>query len=142
MRDLLKKKRGKTVDVQRSDSNNTIMAQLGLNPPLLNSDKREQERGQRQQDLRQPGLSKGVGAGRASMNHQSFTNSKSSSRRTDYMISARLTQFMFSEPAGQPSPSSPGNRTAVRWVQFCVWNSQRGRAMMFLPVCVFVWLHS
>ncbi|XP_037548042.1 smoothelin [Nematolebias whitei] len=56
-------------------------------------DKREQERGQRQLDLRQPGLSKGgtVGVGR-SMNHQSVAN----------------------KPAGQPSSSSPGNRTAVR----------------------------
>ncbi|XP_040915124.1 smoothelin [Toxotes jaculatrix] len=62
------------------------------------SDKREQERGSRQQDLRQQGLSKGgttgaaVSIGRASMNQQPSTN----------------------KPAGQTSPSAstPFNRTA------------------------------
>lgn len=47
-----------------------------VNPLCLLSEKREQERGSRQQDLRQQGLGK-AGAGTASMNQQPTTHSKS-----------------------------------------------------------------
>ena len=52
----------------------------------LCSDKREKERGSRQQDLRQHGLSKAgtVGSvGRGSMNHQPFSNSEYPIDQTD-----------------------------------------------------------
>lgn len=101
----------------------------------LSPDKREEERGSRQQDLRQQGLSKGgtmgggVSVGRASMNQQPSINSKSglwsysdtpvahawiySTWYFTVLFTLRkgvahisLNLCIFSEPTGQPSPSA------------------------------------
>ncbi|XP_053195444.1 smoothelin [Scomber japonicus] len=84
-------------------------------------DKREQERGSRQQDLRQQGLSKGgtaggcVSVGRASMNQQPPTNSKS---RVSHMsnkgpaqtnLSLRKKMLSKANPAADTTPTSPSS---------------------------------
>lgn len=96
-----------------------------LNSPP-SSEKREQDRGSRQQDLRQQGLSKGgttggaVSIGRASMNQQPPTNSKFVKMLSDnlwyfYMLfklrellDINLILCILLEASGQASPSAGG----------------------------------